>query len=390
MRVIVLNAGSSTLKFDVFDGERRLLRGLVDRVGMADAVIRADGLELAPLPPGAGAEMGAAAAHVLGALQRAPELGGEPPQAVGHRVVHGGQRFSGPARIDDAALAELDALSRLAPLHNPPALSAIRAARAALPEASHVAVFDTSFHASLPEHAARYPIDVELADRHQIRRYGFHGLAHRWMAERCAALTGGRRFVTLQLGNGCSAAAVRDGRSLDTTMGLTPLEGLMMGTRCGDVDPTLARFLGDAEGLEPAAVEDLLCRRSGLAGVSGVGHDMRQVLAAADRGVPRAELAVAMYCHRVRKAIGAYLAVLEGAEAIAFGGGVGEHAAAIRERCLSGFGWAGLELDHAANAATSGAEARISTPGSRVAAYVIPVDEGHVIAREVAALLGAD
>jgi acetate kinase len=321
-------------------------------------------------------------------------LGPDGVEAVGHRVVHGGDRFVAPVRLDEELIAALDALRDLAPLHNEPALSAIRATRAMLGSSvPMVATFDTAFHHTLPARACQYAIPQELARTYHIRRYGFHGIAHRYMSERYAVLTSTPlsrcRLITLQLGSGCSAAAIEAGRSVDTSMGLTPLEGLMMGTRSGDVDPALPGFLARHKGVDPAEVEQWLNTRSGLLGVSGHSSDMRELLAAAARGDEQSTLAIDMFCYRVRKYIGAYVAVLNGADAVIFGGGIGENTPEVRQRICAGMDWCGLTLDAERNAATAGAEARISTDDAGVQAYVIPVNEAVIIARDTAECLGA-
>jgi acetate kinase len=249
-----------------------------------------------------------------------------------------------------------------------------------------VATFDTAFHRTLPERASRYAIPLELADKHRIRRYGFHGLAHRYMTERYAAITATPleqvKLVTLQLGNGCSATAIEGGRSVDTSMGFTPLEGLIMGTRSGDVDPSLAGILARREGVDIEEAEAWLNTRSGLLGVSGRSSDMRELLEAEANGDDRAALAVDMFCYRARKYVGAYLAALDGADAVVFGGGIGENAPPVRARICAGMEWCGLTLDEGRNARTVGCEGRISTDDSRVHAYVIQVNEAAVIARD--------
>lgn len=332
MNVLTINCGSSTLKFELFRAAQsppeRTFWGVVDRIGAGGAVEchAASGerfTEAVAVP-----DHGDASRRVLAWLRRA---GAPEPGAVAHRVVHGGERFTAPARIDDAVLAEIDALTELAPLHNAPAVAAIRTLRtelgAGLPM---VAVFDTAFHRTLPPHAGQYAIPHELTERLGIRRYGFHGIAHRSMVEQYAATTRvpleQTRLITLQLGNGCSAAAVSGGKCIDTSMGFTPLEGLVMGTRSGDVDPSLAGWIAKKEDVDVAQVDDWLNRRSGLLGVSGTSRDMRDLLQR-EPGDPRAALAVRMFCYRVRKYIGAYLVVLGGADAVIFGGGIGEHAA---------------------------------------------------------------
>jgi acetate kinase len=257
-----------------------------------------------------------------------------------------------------------------------------------------VAVFDTAFHHTMPEWAAQYAIPRDLAARYHIRRYGFHGLAHRYMSERYAASTttpaNQIKLITLQLGSGCSAAAIEAGRAVDTSMGFTPLEGLMMATRSGDLDPALPGFLARQAGVDVAEVESWLNTRSGLLGVSARSRDMRELLAAEAQGDAGATLAVQMFCYRVRKCIAAYLAVLNGAEAIVFGGGIGENAPAVRERICARMDWCGLQLDAARNAAAKAVEARISTDQASLHAYVIPVDEAIIIARDTCSVLRAE
>jgi len=284
-------------------------------------------------------------------------------------------------------LGAIEALTDLAPLHNAPSLKAIRAARAVLGDGvPMVATFDTAFHRTLPARAWRYAIPLELAEKHRIRRYGFHGLAHRYMTERYAAIASRPlqevKLVTLQLGNGCSATAIDGGRSVDTSMGFTPLEGLMMGTRSGDADPSLAGFLARQEGVDVGEVESWLNTRSGLLGVSGRSGDMRELLEAENDGDGRGALAVEMFCYRVRKYVGAYLAALGGAEALVFGGGIGENAPSVRARICAGMDWCGLKLDQGRNAGAIGREGRISRDDSWLHAYVVPVDEAAVIARD--------
>jgi len=313
--------------------------------------------------------------------------------AVGHRVVHGGARFTAPTPIDDAVLAAVEGLESLAPLHNRPSLAGIRACQAALkPAVPMVAVFDTAFHASLPAAAAQYAIPGELARRHGIRRFGFHGLSYAWATARSAALLGRAeadvRLVVLHLGNGASAAAIRDGISVDTSMGLTPLEGLVMGTRSGDVDPALIGYLVRMEGTAVADVESWLNERSGLVGLSGASGDVRDLLDR-ERHDARARLALDVFCHRARKYLGAYLAVLGGAEAVVFTGGIGEHQPEIRQRIAGGFEWCGLTLDPERNAATRGGEGVISAAASRIRALVVAADEERIIAHQTAACLAA-
>ena len=399
MRVLAINCGSSTLKFRLLEleasgagDERRLTGGIVKRIGGAPVLeLEQSGAEADESPIEA-ADHAEATAGVLAWLDRRGLLAAGGMDAVGHRVVHGGDRFREPTVIDDEVLAEIDALSSLAPLHNRPALAAMRAVGHELGRSvPSVATFDTAFHRTLPDRAGRYAIEPELADRHRIRRYGFHGLAHRFMTERYAALAGRPvedvTLVTLQLGNGCSAAAIEGGRSVDTSMGFTPLEGLMMGTRSGDVDPSLVGFLAQREGVAVAEAESRLNRRSGLLGVSGRSGDMRDLLDAERAGDERAALAVEMYCYRVRKYVGAYLAALGGADAVVFGGGIGENAVAVRERVCAGMAWCGLVLDPLRNAAARGVEGAIHADGSSIEAHVVAVDEELMIARDTAAVV---
>jgi acetate kinase len=308
--------------------------------------------------------------------------------AVVHRVVHGGVRLRHPCRIDAAAEREIARLGRLAPLHNPVALEWLRAARRQWPRAAPVAAFDTAFYAALPEVARRYALPRELCRRYALQRYGFHGLAHEALWRRWRALRPSRaraaRVISLQLGAGCSATAVRGGRALDTSMGFSPLEGLVMATRSGDVDPGLLLYLQRAARLAPGRLARLLNAESGLLGVSGVSADMRTLLASAS---PAARLAIELYCYRVRKILGSYLAVLGGADAILFGGGVGEHAPPVRARILADFAWAGIRLDRAANRRAVGREARVSAAASATEIWVIPVDESRLLAEQALRVL---
>lgn len=306
-----------------------------------------------------------------------------PPAAhwtVAHRIVHGGPRLSAPCLIDDDVEREIERLAPLAPLHNPAALAWIGHCRAVLGEgARHIAVFDTGFFADLPAAARTYALPHALVEAQQLRRYGFHGLAHSALWQAWSQLRGAAtgRVVTMQLGSGCSMAAIADGRPLDTSMGFSPLEGLVMGTRAGDVDPGVLTYLLSVAGVSLDELEDMLSRESGLLGLSGLSADMR-VLLASDS--PRAQLAVDVFCHRARKYLGAYLGVLGGADAILIGGGIGEHAPTIRARLLSGFEWAGLVLDNAANDAPDDASGRISSATSTIDVHVIAVDEARSLA----------
>jgi len=394
MDILAINCGSSTLKFEVFEIRRagiipeleRIAGGLVERIGgQADIELRSQGNawhETLPV-----ADHDEASRLALDWLSSKGVLKDDELAGVGHRVIHGGDKFSGPTIINDDIIAAIESFTALAPLHNKPSLEAIRAVRKIVgPSVPMVAVFDTAFHRTLTESACRYAIPLELAEKHHIRRYGFHGLAHRYMMERYSAITGAplqkTRLVTLQLGNGCSVTAISNGQSVDTSMGFTPLEGLIMGTRSGNVDPTLVGFLARQEKTDIKTAEDLLNMKSGLLGISGRSRDMRELLDAERKGDRRAALAVEMFCYRIKEYIGAYMAVLGGADAIVFGGGIGENAPEVRARACSGLEWCGLSLDSQRNMAAIGKEAAIHTDDARIGAYVIPVDEAVIIARD--------
>ncbi len=404
MNVLAINSGSSSLKFIVVtfnESPKTATRatssnryeGFVEDIGSAARLtLRHAGKTVvqATSPVSTHAE---AVRCMMQMLEESSKLEGRDLRvdAVGHRVVHGGEQFREPVVIDDDVMAKIDRLAEWAPLHNPGSIAGIKGARAAL--GSHipmVAVFDTAFHRSMPLVATSYAIDEDLAKKHGIHRYGFHGIAHASLAGICAAAVNRPlaqlRLITLQLGNGCSATAIDRGRSVDTSMGFTPLEGLVMGTRSGDLDPAVVGHLVRKEGLSVDEVERLLNERSGLLGVSGLSHDMRDVLKAAE-GKPdsRAALALDLFCYRVRKYIGAYLAVLGGADALVFGGGIGEHAPAIRARICEGMGWCGVRLDRPRNDAAvqvvPGEAVRISEASAPISCYVVGVDEELEIAR---------
>lgn len=393
MRILVLNSGSSTLKFDLLDvGPEpavRLAHGVVDRVAGNDASLTVNFGEQHLERPVDASGYGQAVDEVLATLH---SLSLAKIEAVGHRVVHGGDRFALPTLLDDSVVAALTELSELAPLHNPPALEAIHAARTALgPSTPMVAVFDTAFHSTLPDVARTYALPRDLAARNGIRRYGFHGIAHQFMLEWFCRIRSTRtdqaNIITLQLGNGCSACAIRGGKSVDTSMGFTPLEGLVMGTRSGDLDPGIVGWLAEREAVSAAEIVTWLNKQSGLLGISGTTSDMRTLLDARDTD-PLADLAIELFCYRARKYIGAYMAALGGAQAIIFGGGIGEHAPYVRHRILHDMEWCGLQLDPARNEQATGSELEISAEGSKVAIYVVPVDEAQLIARQTADLLG--
>jgi acetate kinase len=397
-RVLVLNSGSSSVKYqllDMTDGSR-LAVGLVERIGEETSR-----LTHTPLASGGAkreteeriADHDAALKAVATELA-ADGLGLDSPQlaAIGHRVVHGGLKFSAPTVIDDAVLKEIERLVPVAPLHNPANITGIRTAQALRPDLPQVAVFDTAFHTTMPEHAARYAIDVETADAHRIRRYGFHGTSHAYVSRRTAQLLGKEpsdvNVIVLHLGNGASASAVAGGRCVDTSMGLTPLEGLVMGTRSGDIDPAVTFHLGRVAGMSADEIDDLLNKKSGLVGLCG-DNDMREIRRRIDEGDERAKLAFDIYIHRLKKYIGAYSAVLGRVDAVAFTAGVGENAAPVREAAIAGLEELGMAVDADLNA-VRGDEARLISPEyARVAVAVVPTDEELEIAQQTYALVSA-
>ncbi|MFI0784202.1 acetate kinase [Streptomyces lydicus] len=397
-RVLVLNSGSSSVKYqllDMADG-RRLAVGLVERIGEENS-------RLAHTPLATGGEKreteGAIADHetalkAVAAELSADGLGLDSPQlaAIGHRVVHGGLRFTEPTVIDDAVLKEIERLVPVAPLHNPANITGIRTAQALRPDLPQVAVFDTAFHSTMPEYAARYAIDVATADAHRVRRYGFHGTSHAYVSRRTAALLGKDpaevNVIVLHLGNGASASAVAGGRCVDTSMGLTPLEGLVMGTRSGDIDPAVTFHLKRVAGMSADEIDELLNKKSGLLGLCG-DNDMREIRRRIDEGDERAALAFDIYIHRLKKYIGAYYAVLGRVDAVVFTAGVGENAAPVREAAVAGLEELGLAVDAGLNAVRSDEPRLISPEYARVAVAVVPTDEELEIAQQTYALVSA-
>lgn len=396
-RVLVLNSGSSSLKYQLLDmrDSSRLAVGLVERIGEATSR-----LVHRPLS-GGGAEprerSGAIADHDAALKAVAEELthdglGLDSPElaAIGHRVVHGGLRFTAPTVLSEEVLAEIERLVPLAPLHNPANLTGIRTAQALRPGLPQVAVFDTAFHTTIPQAAARYAIDVETADAHRIRRYGFHGTSHAYVSRETAALLGKDpsevNVIVLHLGNGASASAVRGGRCVETSMGLTPLEGLVMGTRSGDVDPAVTFHLRRVAGMSADEIDVLLNKKSGLVGLCG-DNDMREIRRRIDEGDDRAALAFDVYVHRLKKYIGAYYAVLGRVDALVFTAGVGENAAPVRAAAVAGLEELGIAVDAELNEVRSGGARLISPEHARVAVAVVPTDEELEIARQTFALV---
>lgn len=402
MNVLVLNSGSSSLKFQVIatDLEQikaykddRICRGEIEGIG-GEAIVRiqhrGDPAQTltAPLRDMAAA-LDYLVRYIASDRSRVSEIKSTADvHAVGHRVVHGGELFHESTLIDDRVIKGIEDCIDLAPLHNPNNVKGILAARDLFGKGvPQVAVFDTSFHHSIPEQAYLYAIPYHLYRRHRIRRYGFHGTSHRYVAFRYRALRGLTReqtnIITLHLGNGCSAAAIKNGSPVDTSMGMTPLEGLVMGTRSGDLDPAIVSVIARKEGLSSSEVDTLLNTQSGLLGISGLTNDMRELQAELkEHDDRRVRLAIEVFCYRARKYIGAYLAAMDGADAVVFTGGIGEHSPDVRARICLGMDWAGLELDEARNQQTIGREGMISTEDSKLLAYAIPTDEELLIARD--------
>jgi acetate kinase len=407
MNVLVLNAGSSSLKFQVIvtdpdrmanDADERMARGVVERIG-GEAIVT---IQKCGSPRQKSTaqihDIAGALRYVVGALTS--DQAGAPVlksitdvHAIGHRVVHGGELFHQSALITPQVLKGIEDCIDLAPLHNPTNLNGIKAGYEVFGrEMPQAAVFDTAFHSSLPEHAYLYAIPYHLYRRHGIRRYGFHGTSHRYVAYRYRKLRQIAReqtnIITMHLGNGCSAAAIRAGSSVDTSMGMTPLDGLVMGTRSGDLDPAIVSVIATKEGLAIAETEALLNTQSGLLGLSGLTNDMRvlqeELTMHEDR---RVQVAIDVFCYRARKYIGAFLAAMDGADAVVFTGGIGENAPAIREQICTGLEWAGFLLDQDRNQALIGMEGPITAEGSKLAGYVIPTDEELLIARDTARLV---
>lgn len=403
--ILVINSGSSSLKYSLIDiaDENELASGLIERIGQEVSAIRHT---VRPDTSGAAvvtmldasfdderrvADHDAAFAVMLEQFAaHGPSLDEHPPAAVGHRVVHGGARFYAPTLVTRNVEEQIEELAVLAPLHNPANLAGIVAARAVFSDVPHVAVFDTAFHQTLPPAAYTYAIDAELAAAHRVRRYGFHGTSHQYVSEAAAAFLG-RDLATLRqivfhLGNGASVTAVDGGRSVETSMGLTPLEGLVMGTRSGDLDPAALVHLSRRAGLSIDDLDALLNTRSGLKGLAG-HSDMRDILAGRDAGDEAATLAFDVYIHRLRAYAGSYIAQLGGVDVISFTAGVGENAAAVRAEAMATLGFAGVEIDRARNAARGRGIRRISTDASPVTVLVVPTNEELEIARQTARML---
>jgi acetate kinase len=384
--VLVLNAGSSSLKFNLFDmgKEVSIAEGMAERIGLADANLACtlEGekrKEVLVLPTHK-----EALEAILERL-RTTVLHETPIHAVGHRVVHGGPKYGDSVLVTEEVVSDIEHFAMYAPLHNPANAMGIRAAMTAFPTVPHVAVFDTAFHHNIPDHARTYGIPYELSQKYGIRRYGFHGSSHSFVAARTAILLcrplRALKIVTCHIGNGTSICAVHNGKSVDTSMGMTPLQGVIMGTRCGTIDPSVVEMLMEYEHLDYNGITDLLNKKSGLLGISGVSSDFREIELAADQGNDRARLARDLLTYNVRQYIGAYATVLDGVDAITFTAGIGTHSTYVRAKVCSKLGFLGVKLDPEANEHGTG-ERIITTPDSRVAVTVVPTNEELMIARE--------
>lgn len=397
MNILVLNCGSSSIKYQLFDMPSRklLAKGLIERIGEAQADI------VHQAQHGKHRENSNVTNHdeaIAVILDRLVAAGGASQRnesaiaAVGHRVVHGGAEFRESVIIDDAVIRSIERVSHIAPLHNPPNLAGIRGAMRALLGAPQVACFDTAFHATIPRVAHTYALPYELYEKLGVRRYGFHGVSHQYVSHRAAAMLGideaKINCITCHLGNGCSITAIRDGKSVDTSMGLTPLEGLVMGTRCGDIDPAILFFLTE-NGYDFCDLNNLCNKKSGLLGVSGLSNDMRTLVEAADGGNDRARLAIDLFCYRIKKYIGAYCAILGRVDALVFTGGIGENATVVRQQICQELGALGIRIDAAKNAAATGKETRVEHIASGIALLVIPTDEEGLIAADTYRLVMA-
>ena len=397
MKILVLNCGSSSIKYKLFDMTTKevIAQGGIEKIGLKESFLKLT------LPNGEKKilekdipEHTVGVEFILNTLIN-PEYGAikslDEINAVGHRMVHGGERFSESVLLTKEVLDAFAACNDLAPLHNPANLKGVNAVAAILPNIPQIGVFDTAFHQTMPDYAYMYAIPYELYEKYGVRRYGFHGTSHRYVSQRVCEFLGvkpdGLKIITCHIGNGGSIAAIKDGKCIDTTMGLTPLEGLMMGTRSGDIDAGAVTFIMDKEGLNTTGVSNLLNKKSGVLGISGVSSDMRELDAACKAGNPKALLAEKMYYYRIKKYIGAYAAALGGVDIVLFTGGVGENQCSCREAVCENLQFMGIEIDKAVNAKVRGEEAVISSSNSKVKVVVIPTDEELLIASDTVAIL---
>ncbi len=397
MKILVLNCGSSSIKYALYDMDSKtvMTSGGAERVGLDEAFVKvklANGEKktiMHDIPE-----------HTEGvkfifSLLTDPEIGVikdlKEIDAVGHRMVHGGEKFNKSVLLTDKVLKAFEDCTDLAPLHNPANLKGVRAVQELMPGLPQVGVFDTAFHQTMPKESYMYAIPYELYEKYGVRRYGFHGTSHRYVSQRVCEYLGikadGKKIITCHIGNGGSIAAVKDGKCVDTSMGLTPLEGLMMGTRSGDIDGGAVTFIEKKLGLDADGMSNLLNKKSGLLGVSGISSDMREIFSANEAGNERAKLAFDMYCYRIRKYVGSYAAAMNGCDIIVFTAGVGENQANMRESVCKGLSFMGVEIDTEKNMGIHGEEAVISTPESKITVVVIPTDEELMIASDTMALL---
>ncbi len=392
MIVLVINCGSSSIKYQLFrmPANEVMASGILECIGTEESALTHKTLgnkhlieqKISGHSEGMALILDTLVDEKVGVISEISEIG-----AVGHRVVHGGEAYSGSVILDDNVIATIRDFSDLAPLHNPPNLIGIEAASKVLPEVIQVAVFDTAFHQSIPEKAYMYALPYEYYEKYQVRRYGFHGTSHHYVTKRAASMLekslDKTNVITCHLGNGCSITAVKGGKSIDTSMGLTPLEGVAMGTRSGDIDPAIVFYLmSKDENLTIEEVNNILNKKSGLLGISGISNDMRKLVAEAEKGSARAQLALDVYAYKIRKYVGSYMAVLGRVDAIVFTGGIGENNPFIRTEILSGLGALGIQINEEANNAPSSDERDIATEESRSHIFVIPTNEEGYIAEE--------
>ena len=397
MKILVLNCGSSSIKYKLYDmeGEKVLAQGGVERIGLDGAFIKVtlpNGEKrqiMHDMPDhkeGVNVVFKALLDPEMGALKSLDEI-----DAVGHRIVQGGDKFNQSMLVDKSVEDGIEELCDLAPVHNAGHLKGIRAVDALMPKTPQVVVFDNAFHSTMPDYAYLYAIPYELYEKYHVRRYGFHGTSHRYVSKRACEILGldqaDSKVITCHIGNGASIAAVLNGKVVDTSMGLTPLAGVMMGSRCGDIDPSAVTYLMEKLDMSPHEMSDFLNKKSGVLGITGISSDMRDVEAAANEGNERAVLALKMYAYRVKKYIGSYAAAMGGVDAVVFTAGVGENQTGLRADICRGLEFLGIEIDEAVNATVRGREAVISSPSSRVKVVVVPTDEEIVIARDTQALV---
>lgn len=396
MYILVINCGSSSLKYQLLDMDTRnpLAKGLVERIGLQGAVLthrpanrdkKVISAEIPDHSVGIQLVLDALVHPEYGVLQDLAQIG-----AVGHRVVHGGERFAHSVIVDDDVMQALEECIELAPLHNPPNIAGIKACQKLMPGVPQVAVFDTAFHQTMPRQAYLYGLPYEMYEKYKIRRYGFHGTSHKYVSQRAAVLLkkplADLKLISCHLGNGSSITAIRGGKSLETSMGFTPLEGLLMGTRSGDLDPAIVSYIMSKENLNAEEVNDLLNKRSGVLGVSGVSSDFRDIEAAAEQGNMRAQLALKMFAHDVKKYIGAYAAIMNGVDAVIFTAGLGENSGSMRAAICENMSYLGIELDDEKNK-VRGEEVDISSAEARCRVLVIPTNEELMIALETLELV---